>query len=331
MSLELIKKIYLANNYVTFQNEKESRNGYFFSYAREAIYFILKNHSVTKVIIPKFICKDVIDKIINLNLEVIYYEVDKNLKVVMNTLPSETKDSILLVVNYFGFPTNVSELIEFSRENKVEVIVDNAQSYLSFYSSKSQENFGNYEIYSFRKTIPVPEGAELRINSGELKNKSLKLASNFKDLLDINVSKLKFRKLLKFIPLNLFLFFLNLKRKFSKLNEPSLLCSEGIGFKRTLLPKVDIKEHINLKRQLYVFIRNYLSNQDLSIDFVGDFTKETVPTCLPMIIELKEVEKVRAKLKKINCDLVKWPDFYDQKIIEPQSFYNNFYFVPFVW
>ena len=43
------------------------------------------------------------------------------------------------------------------------------------------------------------------------------------------------------------------------------------------------------------------------------------------------LDELRLALGQENLDIVKWPDFYDYASLSKSKFYDNFYFIPFVW
>ncbi|MFM8003312.1 MAG: hypothetical protein ACKPAJ_13020, partial [Actinomycetota bacterium] len=58
-----------------------------------------------RVMLPSFICRDVLASIAELNARVVYYEVDEQLKPV--SLDPMTTAKVIVAVNYFGFPQNL--------------------------------------------------------------------------------------------------------------------------------------------------------------------------------------------------------------------------------
>jgi hypothetical protein len=96
------------------------------------------------------------------------------------------------------------------------------------------------------------------------------------------------------------------------------------------VPNFSEENHARIKQKLHRTLKEYLVSNFDKLQFIS-YIEGAIPTCLPMIIDQSQVHEVRRTLKKVNCDLVKWPDFYDESEIDEKSFYNNFYFVPFVW
>ena len=80
-------------------------NRLFYAYARHALVTALRMARVTTgstVLIPHFICRDVLASISAVGAKPVFYDIDDDLQVSQNTmLPSA---AAALAVNYFGFP-----------------------------------------------------------------------------------------------------------------------------------------------------------------------------------------------------------------------------------
>jgi hypothetical protein len=119
------------------------------------------------VLIPHFICRDVLASVSSVGANPLFYDIDDNLQVSQNTmLPSATA---VLAVNYFGFPANLGRLRRQLSDPTTIIIEDNAHGWLS--ADEDGVPLGTRTalgITSFRKTIRVVDGAFLHWNIDQL-------------------------------------------------------------------------------------------------------------------------------------------------------------------
>lgn len=137
----------------------------YFAYARHglvAIFRHLKIKSGDEIAVPELICRDVLAAISAVDATPRFYPVDPRLHPV--SLGQAESARTVLMVNYFGFPQDLSEF-----ENlwpQATIVEDNAHGFLS--KTQDGENLGSrtpFGVTSIRKTIFIPEGAILSTKS----------------------------------------------------------------------------------------------------------------------------------------------------------------------
>ena len=145
-------------------------NRLFYAYARHALVTALRMAPVTTgstVLIPHFICRDVLASISAVGAKPVFYDIDDDLQVSQNTmLPSA---AAVLAVNYFGFPADLGRLRQQLSDPTTIIIEDNAHGWLS--ADENGVPLGTRTalgITSFRKTIRVVDGAFLDWNIDQL-------------------------------------------------------------------------------------------------------------------------------------------------------------------
>ena len=118
------------------------------------------------VMLPSYICRDVLASVNERGAKPIFYDVDSNLQ--PKFLDPEIKSKAIIAVNYFGFPQNLEEFEKYARSCGSVIVEDNAHGLLS------RDEDGNllgqrtdFGITSFRKTIRTPDGAFLRTSLAE--------------------------------------------------------------------------------------------------------------------------------------------------------------------
>lgn len=147
--------------------ELTENNLLFYSTCRSAIRCILEslNDTTKKALLPAFTCHAVVEPFVTSGYEVHPYPINKDLSInleVLEKMVNETKPSVILVHDYFGFNSNSalksSRLLERYRSNGMVVIEDLTQSMFSGYEHIQAD----YRVGSIRKWMGIPDGAFLK-------------------------------------------------------------------------------------------------------------------------------------------------------------------------
>ncbi|MBL7094301.1 DegT/DnrJ/EryC1/StrS aminotransferase family protein [candidate division KSB1 bacterium] len=147
-----------------------SGNVYWFAYARQALLHgmrFLKIKKGDKVLVPAYICNVIESPFKEMGVEIEYFDSNWDLTPDFNLIESKiTKNTkALLWVNYFGFPAPFKQIKEFCDKHNLFFIEDNAHGFLSKYQGKWLGTIGDISITSIRKSLPIVNGAILRINN----------------------------------------------------------------------------------------------------------------------------------------------------------------------
>ena len=120
-----------------------------------------------KIYIPSFICQDVINVLSSKNIEVQFYEINKKLNIEENSINLSTINNrtIILIVNYFGFPSNWEYIENIKNTTKCIIVEDNCHTLNSTYRGKELGNYGDISFNSLRKVLPVLSGSIIRCNN----------------------------------------------------------------------------------------------------------------------------------------------------------------------
>lgn len=129
---------------------------------RACLYYIARSLSDSDIVLlPSYICESMIHPFDY--KKIIYYGITEQLKIDMNDLKNivETNTvSIIIVINYFGIiDEKINELRCICDKNKITIVEDVTHSYLT-----TTETYGDIVIGSIRKTLPIPDGAIIKIN-----------------------------------------------------------------------------------------------------------------------------------------------------------------------
>jgi dTDP-4-amino-4,6-dideoxygalactose transaminase len=145
----------------------------FYGYARYGLYDALKTMKLREgdsLLLPQKICNVVLAPINALRLKVKYYRTDEKWQIDLNHTEDilDNRTRAILAVNYFGFPQPFGEIKSFCRRHNLYFIEDNSQGFLSSLNGKQLGSFGDVALFSFRKTVPIPNGAAVVVNHPQL-------------------------------------------------------------------------------------------------------------------------------------------------------------------
>lgn len=120
-----------------------------------------------RVLAPAYACGSEIDALVSVGVDLVYYRVAPDLSVDLAHVEhlcraEERAPRALFVTHYFGFAQNMDAILAFARERELLVIEDNAHGlYSSDADGHPLGSRGNASIFSFTKTLPVPDGGAL--------------------------------------------------------------------------------------------------------------------------------------------------------------------------
>src|SRR4030042_2190502 len=124
----------------------------------------------TEVLTPAYNCGSEIDALMNSGTSVVLYRVDRSCKIDLKDLSTRItkKTKAIYITHYFGFPQEVDEIKSICQQNKLFLIEDCAISLFSGNGVVKLGTKGDVAIFSFPKTLPVPDGGGLVVNTPEL-------------------------------------------------------------------------------------------------------------------------------------------------------------------
>ncbi len=124
-----------------------------------------------RLLLPAYICRSVTDALDRHGYAYSFYPVTRATLPEFDEIRSLLvgKVSSLLFVNYFGFPHPVDRLLELCRQRGIVLIEDNAHGFLGIDENGVPLGArGDVGIFSFPKTMYVPDGGGMVVNSPEL-------------------------------------------------------------------------------------------------------------------------------------------------------------------
>jgi dTDP-4-amino-4,6-dideoxygalactose transaminase len=121
-----------------------------------------------EILVPAYNCGTEIDPFVHYGLELVFYRVDRNAAVDIEDIIGRVTDKtkIVYVTHYFGWPQSMGKIAAYCRARNIRIIEDCA---LSLFSRPIAEPIGalsDASIYSFPKSLPVPDGGALVVSDG---------------------------------------------------------------------------------------------------------------------------------------------------------------------
>lgn len=122
------------------------------------------------VLVPSVLCRSALLPFEALGLEVDSYDVDEALRPCLRHAESllGPRTRAVMLVHYFGYPQDPEPMLEFARTRGLALIEDNTHGFLSRRGDRYLGTFGDIAVFSFRKTLAVPNGAALVLNRRDL-------------------------------------------------------------------------------------------------------------------------------------------------------------------
>jgi len=317
----------------------------YFTHARHALFEILNTLNIGKgdgVLIPSFVCRDLLAPIYEKKAIPFFYDVNKDLEPIL--LIKDKKIRAVISVNYFGFPQQLKIFKDYCSVNKCALIEDNAHGYLSRDTDNNLLGTrGDFGIYSFRKTISFSHLGMLRINNSlYIKNNNQVTFSSdgIPFILKVKKILIYFQRItnLKFVAFGEdFIRFFRLtiygsaildssieeEFKMPKLNPPKIKSLE-------ILKEIDNNSEIQRRVELFNFFNKELKNFNIDPVFT-QLLKNTCPKGYPFFadnINAEKVKKFARSAKGLNC--IKWPNLPNSYDKEFQEFYSKVYLINFI-
>ena len=126
------------------------------------------------VLVPTYNCGVEIRSILLAGYNVKFYHPDDNLLIDIEQVRPLLSPEIraLMIIHYFGFPQPVAEIKEFCRENALILIEDCAHALYTQIDGRMAGTFGDIAAFSLRKTLALPNGGCLLVNSSNIRRPS---------------------------------------------------------------------------------------------------------------------------------------------------------------
>src|SRR6185312_8547382 len=149
----------------------EAQPRYLFTMARYALHQGLRASGIVpgdEILMPAYICDAAVEAVRAFGAVPVYYRITRECSIDFEDTRSRIspRTRALLFVHYFGFAQELKPLREFADAHKLLLIEDCAHVLAGQSEGLLLGSTGDFSIFSWRKFLPVFDGAELRFNSG---------------------------------------------------------------------------------------------------------------------------------------------------------------------
>ena len=300
----------------------------YFSYGRHALFEALQTVGCTngdKIMLPAFICRDLLSAINTTGAIPVYYDVDRNLQLAE---PPEllSPSKAVLAVNYFGFPQNLAPFRRYCKKTGAVMIEDNAHGFLSR-DEKGQAlgTRGEIGIFSIRKTLLLPDGAAMVINTPDrwYPLNPQKTPSGEAGSLPFTMKRI-LRRLQPFIDLRTIRLFISITKAAQKIVKgheilPSapnaeFRLPENAGPCEALLSslaRLDENHEVYRRRKLYLILDSIIRHIGYEPVFPS-LPANVVPYAYPFHSSENKIDFAKKTLKKLGLECFPWPELPDK-------------------
>ena len=326
-----------SGNSVNLKQLYPHSNIILFSYARYAFLEALKQHAIKSIYLPSFICRDMLSPINTLKIKYFFYEVNQKLEPQLEDIQCDA----ILMVNYFGFEQPIAPFLNYKEKYNALIIEDNAHG---LFSKDRTGNFlgtqGDLGLLSIRKTIFLPNGAALLVNSKSLKNSSYTSALVQKTPEDERYfSKLRLKEKIVHQTIGIAVVLirraLRLIRTGSTLPLPDPMSEQELpsnSYVTPLLAKgslpIDMDKEVARRIQMYHAVEKWAERFEIKPIF--SLYKGVSPYEFAFIDNGKAGEFERFLFSK-GFFILPWPDLPNETMSTYPGFYKNIKVVPFLW
>jgi len=279
-------------------------NHVFLSTGRCAIKLAIRTLKLTsrdEILLPSYHCPEgVLRPIQEEGINIKFFKIKKNLSIDINDIKNKISDNTkaLFVIHYFGFPQCIEEISELCKNEELFLIEDCAHAFLSKYHGKLLGSFGDLSIFTYRKTIPVPDGALLVSNNSSLIpthiDKKINLIRTIYSIIETSALILaNVHNYFSLITPNILIGGLSytgrkLIKIYSKPTNPSHIFE-------SLVHKFDLEKIISIKRENFKYLLKNLTIKDIK-PLYTELPDGVCPLWFPILVENRDL--VRKKLKK---------------------------------
>jgi dTDP-4-amino-4,6-dideoxygalactose transaminase len=123
-----------------------------------------------ELLVPAYNCGSEIDPLLCSGASLTLYRIDRAARIDLNDLQGRIskKTRAIYVTHYLGMPHGLVEIKELCKDRKIHLIEDCALSLFSSDGETRLGSLGDVSIFSFPKTLPVPDGGAMVINNPAL-------------------------------------------------------------------------------------------------------------------------------------------------------------------
>lgn len=320
----------------------------YFAYGRQALAHGLRLCGVGQgdhVLIPSYICRDVLSSLRAVGADPLYYDVDKGLQARLD--PETTPFArAVLAVNYFGFPQELDAFRRYCERTGASLIEDNAHGLFS----RDQDGCllgtrGDLGVFSLRKTLPLPNGAALVINRPDLKARLPKQGPFELSSGDAFFNrKQMLRRIIKLTGLQGAKILISMLRLVRQLvtgasiplpdPEGERLLPEPVNCSPVVKEGIDSADpgiETKRRRALYYIFDEFVRARHECTPLFQDLPKGVVPYGYPFFCGDEDFEGIERELFKNGLLCITWPGLPSAVRDSCPPFYHKTRLIPLLW
>jgi len=310
----------------------------YFSYARRALARGLQSLGIgngDSVLLPSFICRDLLSAITATGATPVFYDVADNFA------PSDSPEDwprakAVIAVNYFGFVQDLTPFISYANAAQALIIEDNAHGLFSRDENGTLLGLrGDLGLFSLRKTLALGNGAALVSRSEE--KRDIGPQDPFEPVGGKTSLKTLFRSASGVIGPRGSLALLNAFRTFRSTPGPDPDDERVLPAPKfpdaTLsepLTLADEKSEHDRRRKLYLRCSELLSPAGFKPLFAS-LPEKTVPYAFPFRCNKERIGAADRILASEGLCTLPWPDLPDATVAVAPPHYKNVRLVHFSW
>ena len=323
----------------------------FYGYGRQALAAALAQVGVgagDRVLLPGFICRDVLASLTAVGAAPAFYAVDEQLHADLASVGRQAHAGVraVVAVNYFGFPQPLDQLRAWCRVRGAALIEDNAHGFLSADGSAPLGHRGDLGVFSLRKTLSLPNGAALVDNrSGSARpvapengqgssgaaerhyrmKAALKRAMGAGGLRGASAMLGGVRWLKRAIP--------NGARRRAVAGDPETTMPRDAfsPLAARLLRQCDVEEERTRRRQLYRICHQLVGRSPGVLPLFGELPGEVVPYGFPFLFTGRDADAFVRRWRRQGVEIISWPDLPPAVQPHAPSHYRRVMLVSFLW
>lgn len=290
-----------------------------------------------EVLVPSYNCGSEIDVFLKAGVSLRPYRVQETTQIdfedFIGRITKKTKAA--LITHYFGFPQSITSTAETCKEKGVWLIEDCAHALFSRDGVRALGSTGDMAVFSFPKTLGVPDGGALMINNLDISVGDWPItAPNCKEVFTHVLPLIKstvlnkpyFERALQKI---LYPVINNNKLEKSEIGSKKLASlpripatyyyddrsntNRGMSLlTKYLLRNVNASRVVTLRRRNYLMLLDLLSASNFVRPLRRDLPEGVCPLCFPMLFENRET--VTAYLNRHGIRAISWWKGYHESI-----------------
>lgn len=297
---------------------------------------LLGLHAGTEILVPAYNCGSEIDPLIKCGATVVPYRVRRSSMIDLDDLHSRitSRTKAIYVTHYFGFPQPIAAIRDLCDQNDIYLIEDCALSLFSSNGATSLGVTGDVAVFSFPKTLAVPDGGVLIINNPDLKVQPWNMTQPYSMEVLKGMLPLLKSQVLRWssdIPL-LYPLFRSLltKRRLTIVNVNNTKLKTMPNMPRSyyyderisdmavsattkrLLRSFDVNHIIKRRRENFRHLFNMVSEHPVIELLFKELTEEVCPLYFPII--LKDRNQLCAKLNEYSIAAIAWWSGYHRRL-----------------